>query len=214
MASAAAPEPGASILRKTSNFPRDQQSEDEPLLAASGGPRQPRRVSYGVSTTVSVSSESGSGDDRCTTDEDEDTSSTNSFGLNAQQWKTLVTILAATLTSSFAVCLFPPFFPRLAEEKGCNAATYGFIIGTNCLTSFIVTPFIGKNVSKSSIQSKTKRKGGSLGLNFFLYSSYLNLEFSIQWLVASSLVESVAPCLGKTEFTFCVVDNFPLTTLH
>lgn len=52
----------------------------------------------------------------------------------------------ATLTSSFAVCLFPPFFPKIAEEKGCTATIYGFIIGTNCLTSFFVTPFIGEHV--------------------------------------------------------------------
>ena len=55
--------------------------------------------------------------------------------------------MVATLTSSFAVCLFPPFYPRLAEEKGCSAAIYGFVIGTNCLASFLVTPVIGKNVS-------------------------------------------------------------------
>jgi multisubunit Na+/H+ antiporter MnhG subunit len=56
-------------------------------------------------------------------------------------------LMVATLTSSFAVCLFPPFYPRLAEEKGCSAAIYGFVIGTNCLASFLVTPVIGKNVS-------------------------------------------------------------------
>ena len=124
-------EPGASILRKTSeSSPRKQN---------------PRRVTYGTNTTVSVSDE-----DRSIVSED----STGSFGLNPQQWRMLVTILTATLTSSFAVCLFPPFFPRLAEEKGCNAATYGFIIGTNCLTSFIVTPFIGKNVSAEDCNSK------------------------------------------------------------
>ena len=55
-------------------------------------------------------------------------------------------LLTATLTSSFAVCLFPPFYPRLAEEKGNPAAIYGFVIGTNCLASFLVTPVIGKNV--------------------------------------------------------------------
>jgi len=71
--------------------------------------------------------------------------------LTYQQLKTLTVILAATLTSSFAVCLFPPFFPRLAEEKGCNAATYGFIIGTNCITSFLVTPFIGKNLPRFGV---------------------------------------------------------------
>ncbi len=40
-----------------------------------------------------------------------------------------------------------PFYLQ-AEEKGASASVYGLIIGTNCLTSFIVTPFIGKNVSR------------------------------------------------------------------
>jgi hypothetical protein len=66
--------------------------------------------------------------------------------LTNRQVRILGVLLMATLCSSFAVCLFPPFFPRLAEEKGASAATYGFVIGTNCLTSFIVTPLIGKNV--------------------------------------------------------------------
>jgi multisubunit Na+/H+ antiporter MnhG subunit len=60
---------------------------------------------------------------------------------------TFKVLLSATLTSSFAVCLFPPFYPRLAEEKGNSASVYGFVIGTNCLTSFLVTPVIGKKVS-------------------------------------------------------------------
>jgi hypothetical protein len=34
-----------------------------------------------------------------------------------------------------------------AEKKGSSPSVYGFIIGTNCLTSFLVTPFIGKNVN-------------------------------------------------------------------
>ena len=127
-------------------------------------------------------------------------------------------LLVATLSSSFAVCLFPPFFPRdatfshvvnvqgdhserenlpltkiwefrklpypgrmtkhpksestrgfftvwmyhpvvvfvqitenvairrISEEAGFGASVYGFIIGTNCLTSFLVTPFIGKQL--------------------------------------------------------------------
>lgn len=59
----------------------------------------------------------------------------------------LAVLMTATLSSSFAVCLFPPFFPRLAEEKGYGATIYGFVIGVNCLTSFLVTPIIGKNVN-------------------------------------------------------------------
>lgn len=88
--------------------------------------------------------------------------------LTPRQWLLLVVLSLATLTSSFAICLFPPFFPKIvsmcvtlsyemwnlnvcynlkAEEKGATVSIYGFIIGTNCLTSFLVTPFIGKNVN-------------------------------------------------------------------
>lgn len=158
-ASVSTGEPGVSILRR----PNEEQCEGDALLPK----KSPRRVSYGVNTTVSVSS---SNDDSENSKSD---TSTGSFGLNPQQWKTLLTILVATLTSSFAVCLFPPFFPRLAEEKGCNAATYGFIIGTNCLTSFIVTPFIGKNVSKSIFTVHQK-------IDWIIFSS-LNLVSFTRW---------------------------------
>jgi len=65
---------------------------------------------------------------------------------DVRQWLLLTVLSLATLTSSFAICLFPPFFPRIAEEKGASASLYGLIIGMNCLTTFIVTPFIGKNL--------------------------------------------------------------------
>jgi len=71
---------------------------------------------------------------------------------SARQWQILATMLFATCCSSFAVCLFPPFFPRLAEEKGQSATVYGFVIGTNCLTSFIVTPVLGKSLPKIGVK--------------------------------------------------------------
>lgn len=51
-----------------------------------------------------------------------------------------------TLSTAFAISLFPPFYPRLAEEKGCSATMYGFVLGSNCLTTFLITPFIGRNL--------------------------------------------------------------------
>lgn len=69
-----------------------------------------------------------------------------------RQWQVLFGMLIATCSSSFAVCLFPPFFPRLAEEKNATATIYGFVIGTNCLTSFLVTPWIGKNSPKFGVK--------------------------------------------------------------
>lgn len=85
-----------------------------------------------------------------TSENDKSTSTKTKW--SRKQWRTLCALLSATLTSSFAVCLFPPFFPRLAEEKGFSATVYGFVIGTNCLTSFIVTPGIGKNLPKYGVK--------------------------------------------------------------
>lgn len=36
--------------------------------------------------------------------------------LTARQWLLLVVLSLATLTSSFAICLFPPFFPRIVSS--------------------------------------------------------------------------------------------------
>ncbi len=80
-------------------------------------------------------------------DNPDSSSSASRPWMTTRQMVILCILMVATLTSSFAVCLFPPFFPKIAEEKGCSATVYGFIIGTNCLTSFVVTPFIGKHVS-------------------------------------------------------------------
>jgi len=69
-----------------------------------------------------------------------------------RQWLVLTVLMFCTMTSSFAVCLFPPFFPRIAEKKGETASVYGAIIGMNCLTSFVVTPFLGKYLNEIGIK--------------------------------------------------------------
>jgi len=67
--------------------------------------------------------------------------------MTRRQYITFAMIMASSLSSSFTVCLFPPFYPRIAEMKGATATDYGLIIGTNCLVAFLVTPFIGKHLS-------------------------------------------------------------------
>ena len=37
--------------------------------------------------------------------------------LTARQWLLLVVLSLATLTSSFAICLFPPFYPRVVSKN-------------------------------------------------------------------------------------------------
>jgi MFS family permease len=61
-------------------------------------------------------------------------------------------IMASSLSSSLTVCLFPPFYPRLAEMKGATATDYGLIIGTNCLVAFITTPYIGSNLGSIGVK--------------------------------------------------------------
>ena len=134
--------PSKSILRRPEDISQDPSDRD-PLL------KRQRRVSYGVTTEVPASESTSSSSDLNSTFTNEDNNNDNTPSkkkLTPRQWQILIVILVATCGSSFAVCLFPPFFPRLAEEKGATAGIYGFIIGTNCLVSFLVTPFIGKNV--------------------------------------------------------------------
>ncbi|KAK7045741.1 hypothetical protein SK128_012500, partial [Halocaridina rubra] len=74
------------------------------------------------------------------------------WGCTKRQWLLLFVLLSGTLTSSFAVCLFPPFFPKIAQQKGATATIFGIIIGTNCLTAFIFTPVVGKNLQSIGVK--------------------------------------------------------------
>jgi len=69
-----------------------------------------------------------------------------------QQWVLLFILGIVTLSASFTICLFPPFFPRVAEEKGASATLYGIIIGTNCLVCFLVTPIVGKHLQTIGVK--------------------------------------------------------------
>jgi len=68
-----------------------------------------------------------------------------------QKFVFLMTILAS-LSSSFTVCLFPPFYPKLAELKGSSATEYGMTVGVNCLVAFLVTPFIGNQLGRLGVK--------------------------------------------------------------
>lgn len=151
------------------NRSKVSMNERTPLLVSSSPERrEDDRAPHRSSTNSRASSIEEAADQtlsRSQTEEDEgSTSEELSYssgeeeggGITCRQYSILSVLMVATMTSSFAVCLFPPFFPKIAEEKGCSATVYGFIIGTNCLTSFIVTPFIGKNVSRGGTNEATE----------------------------------------------------------
>ena len=61
-------------------------------------------------------------------------------------------ILLNSISCAFTVCIFPPFYPRLAESKGSAASEYGSIIGTSCLMAFLVTPWIGNQLPSIGVK--------------------------------------------------------------
>jgi len=115
-------------------------------------------------------------------------------------------IMTTTLSSSFAVCLFPPFFPKLAEMKGCTATHYGMIIGTNCLVAFLVTPHIGNSLNQLGVKfalfigliSSGVCCGLSGGLAFF--------EAGLGFMIVSTIIRAfhatANACIITSTFTY------------
>ena len=108
-----------------------------------------RHASYGASNYNPTYPESSYGDDNSCYSASDELSSNSSVTskMTRRQFQIFMMILLSSLSSSLTVCLFPPFFPRLAEIKGATATEYGLIIGTNCLVAFVVSPIIGNNIS-------------------------------------------------------------------
>lgn len=107
-----------------------------------------RRPKY--ETCIVESSDSSDGD----AGDELSSNSSSSFtsGMTSRQLLVFAMVMISTCSSSFTVCLFPPFFPALAEKKGMFATGYGLIIGTNCLVAFLVTPLIGNNLGRIGVK--------------------------------------------------------------
>merc|ERR1719342_128590 len=94
----------------------------------------------------------GDTDSCCSVSEMSSSSSGVTNKMSGRQLLIFLILLLNAFSSSLTVCLFPPFYPRLAEMKGTTATDYGLIIGTNCLVAFIVTPFVGNNLPQIGVK--------------------------------------------------------------
>jgi len=114
--------------------------------------KSPRKIKgYGsIKYSVLTSSEDDNGD--CSASDEVSSNSSITSKMNTRQFIIFTMIMLASLSASFTVCLFPPFFPRLAEMKGATATDYGLIIGVNCLVAFLVTPTIGKHIGAIGVK--------------------------------------------------------------
>jgi len=131
-----------------------QATEYSSLLAPPGGNNKKRTTFKKYNTCDQSDSSDEGGDDVYSTSDEfsSDISSNITSRMNSRQLLVFGFIMVSTCSSSLTVCLFPPFFPKVAESKGISASGYGLIIGTNCLTAFIVTPFIGNNLNEIGVK--------------------------------------------------------------
>ena len=65
-----------------------------------------------------------------------------------RQWITIFVFAVADFCSAICVSLQAPFYPQEAEKKGATATEYGLVFGVFELTVFIVSPILGKNLSR------------------------------------------------------------------
>lgn len=115
-------------------------------------------------------------------------------------------IMVTTLSSLFAGCLFPPFFPKLAEMKGCTATHYGMIIGTNCLIAFLVTPHIGNSLNtvgvKFALFIGLVSSGVCCGLSGGLAFFEPGLGFMIVATIIRAFHATANACIITSTFTY------------
>lgn len=182
------------LLPARSKYSRDYSSTKTPSFSGDN-------VSEG--SGISASDESSS---------NESISSITS-GMSRKQLITFLLIMASSLSSSFTVCLFPPFYPKIAELKGATATDYGLIIGTNCLMSFLITPFVGNHLS--TIGVKFAFVGGLFGggvccaLTGFLEFFNSNYLLFIVMSVCIRIFHATSNALVIVSSFTCAATEFP-----
>jgi len=115
-----------------------------------------------------------------------------------------ILIMVTTLSSSFAVCLFPPFFPKLAEMKGCTATHYGMIIGTNCLVAFLVTPHVGNALNTIGVKFALFTGLVSSGVCCGLSGGLAFFEPGLDFMIVSTVIRAV----HATANAFVITSTF------
>jgi len=211
------------IAAKFSDHPRIQESEYTSLSTNNNHNRKSQKKrSYGSTTYAKYPDSSGDTDSCCSASDEMSSNASVTSKMNSRQFLIFVMIMLSSLSSSFTVCLFPPFFPRLAEIKGATATDYGLIIGTNCLVAFLVTPFVGKHISfigvKYSFCMGMFAGGVCCGLSGLLEFFKPGVSFivcavliRIVHAVANALVITSTFTYTATEFPTAVAKIFSMT---
>ena len=110
----------------------------------------------------------------------------------------LTSMASITVTTYLTISLFPPFFPRVAEQRGFGTAIYGAVIGVNCLVALLLAPLVGNQLG--SLGSRVCLAGGVAlsGLGCVLCGLLDSVPAGVGF-VAAAFVFRVTQAVGMTS---------------
>lgn len=119
--------------------------------------------------------------------------------LSRKQWLTLFVFAVADFCSAICVSLQAPFYPHEAERKGATATEYGLVFGIFELTVFIVSPLIGKNLSRCGAKRVFNIGILTTGTCSILFGCLDKVE-NCNWFIGLSFVIRIIEAVGNSGF--------------
>ncbi|CAG9771956.1 unnamed protein product [Ceutorhynchus assimilis] len=119
--------------------------------------------------------------------------------LKKRQALTLLVIGIADFCSGMVCSLQAPFFPELAERKGCTATEYGLVFGIFEFVVFIVSPLYGQHLNK--IGPKVTFNGGiyTTGICAILFGFLDKVEGRYPFIILSFVIR-IVEAMGNAAF--------------
>ena len=116
-----------------------------------------------------------------------------------RQWLTVAVFAVADFCSAVCVSLQAPFYPQEAESKNATPTQYGLVFGVFELTVFIVSPLLGKNLSRLGA-----KRVFNLGI---LTTGTCSVIFGVldriqdgQWFITASIIVRSIEAVGNSGF--------------
>lgn len=119
--------------------------------------------------------------------------------LSKRQILTVTCVLIGDFASGMVCSLHAPFFPKLAERKGCHATEYGLVFGIFELVVFIISPIYGQHLNK--IGPKYTFNGGiyTTGICAILFGLLDKVEGRYPFIILSFIIR-IVEAMGNAAF--------------
>uniref|UniRef100_A0A0N4Z7M3 MFS domain-containing protein n=1 Tax=Parastrongyloides trichosuri TaxID=131310 RepID=A0A0N4Z7M3_PARTI len=138
------------------------------------------------------------------------TTSFKSFTL--KQWIVLIVLIVTNIVSPMAFACISPFFVTVAESKGMTITENGIVFAVFDLLGFLLSPFVGKMITKFGIKAIFTSGIAFLSLGTLIFS-LTNSITSGTWFFISTLILRIIQSIGNAMIlttTYAIAANdFP-----